>query len=826
MDWLIQELRLAVRQVMRNPGVAAIVILTLGLTIGANTAIFSLVDAVLVKSLPYKDPSRLTVISEAFPQLKFGAGTFAAPDFKAFQDQQKSFEVVGALENREYELSGSGESQHVNGARVSSSVFPLLGVDAMLGRTFSPQEDQPGNNFVILSYRLWSQHFGKDGEIAGKVVRLDRIPYTVVGVMPAGFKLPLPGPQLNNKPADVWIPMGFTQSELSMWGGRYNYSVLGRLRPGMTLASASSEAGALAPRIQEHYPAAFAKYSNGAKLAVKLSPYTTEVVGNAKTLLLLLLSGVGLLLVIACSNLGALLLSRAIKRQKEMAVRAALGAKQSILLRQLSAENLVLALAGGGLGWLLAFSLRKWFLALLPASIPIPNDVEFSWAIAAFTVGLSLLACVLFGVAPAILLKHHTLNTVLRESGRSSSSGQVGKRMQSIFVAAEFGFAVILMIGAGLLLRSFNRLTSVNPGFEPEHVLTLSVPLPSQSYSKASQIRSFYQETESRIANTPSVKNAALTTDLPLHPRDTGSFFIEGRKAGSNMTPPSVHLTWILGDYLKVLQIRLLKGRSFTPDDHDGTQPVALVNATMARQFWPGEDVLGKRIHWAAGGPWMTIVGVVDDVKDDSLRAPASPHVYKPFLQEEDALIGNADTGGLRNLKLVVRAIGAAEGVTKQVEGTIHSLDQELAVAEVHTMNQDLETAMSRERFSALLISVFAGLAIFLAGIGVYGVMSFSVAQQSGDIGLRMALGAQKRDVIGMVLKKGVVLAAWGVAAGLTGAWIGAHSISSMLYEVPSTDLFTFISAPMVLIFLALLGAFIPAWRAARVDPLVALRCE
>lgn len=814
------DVRVALRQLVRNPGLIVVALATLAVAMWANVGIFSVVHAILLKSLPYRDPSRIVVISEAFPQMGFGMGTFAAADFHLFQRQQTSFESVAAIESREYELSGRERPQHVIGARVTASLFPLLGVDPALGRTFTPEEDGGRVKVVVLSHDLWSGRYGRDEGILGKQVTIDRASYHVIGVMPAGFRFPLPGPTTNNQPADLWLPMGFGAADLVVRGGPFNYTVFGRLRREKAVEAAAAETAALASRIQEHYPAVFATSTDGANLELRTSEYAGQVVGNVRLLLLLLAAIAGVVLTIACANLGALLLSRGIQRRKEMATRAALGAGQGVLLRQLFVENLLLAVIGGGLGWLLAVLSRAWFVPLLPPNIPIPNDIELGGAAVIFTLLMSLLACVLFGLAPALLIRRSHLAAALHESGRTASASRGGRRMQSALVVAELALAVGLLVVAGLLLRSFNSLTAVDPGFRPERVLTVSLPLPARSYASGSHIRSFYEQAFDTVAALPDVASVGLTSDSPLHARNTGSFAMDGRPQGANTSPPSVHLTWMIGDYLKSLGVPLVRGRWLTAEDRGGSQAVALLNATMARQFWPGEDPLGKRVRWAAGGPWMTIVGIVGDVRYDSLKTAPGPHVYKPFLQEADGFIAS----GLRNMKLVIRTRNDPSAVVRQVENAIGQLDRHLALADVRTLEQDLSASVARERFTAVLVSVFAGLATFLAIAGVYSVIAFSVAQQTGDIGLRMALGAQRSHIMRLILAASVRLSMCGVAFGLAGAWALARYLRSLLFGISTTDPLAFASAPAVLLAIALLGASIPAWRAARVDPVEALR--
>jgi putative ABC transport system permease protein len=826
MTSLLGDVRLGFRHLTRSPGFSAVAILTLALAIWANAVIFAVVDAILLKSLPFADASRLVSIAEAFPQLGFEAGTFSAADFNLYRTQQTSFEAVGAVENRDYELSGGGRPQQVTGARVTGSTFAVLGVAPLLGRTFSPEDDQARLPYAVLSHHLWVSRYGGDPAIVGKTLQLDRASYTIVGVMPPPFKFPLPGPLVNNRPADLWIPAAFAPTDLIITGGPFNFTVVGRLRPGRSLDAAAAETATLAPRIQEKYPAAFAAYSGGAQLFLRVSSYAGDVVGNVRLLLRLLSGAAALVLLIACANLGALLLSRGIRRRREMATRAALGASRFALLRQLFIEHLVLAALGGGLGAILAFAGQRSFVAWLPPNLPIPNDIEVSGRVVLFTIILTLVASLLFGIAPALLLRHKNLLSPLHETGRSPSVARGGRRLQSALIVAELAVAIVLLIAAGLLVRSFDKLAGVDPGFRASQLLALAVPLPTQAYANGAQIRTFYRQALDKIHRLPQIEQAGLASDVPLQARNTGSFALEGRRTGPNMTPPSVHYTWVLGDYGQSLGVPLVRGRWLTDDDHEGTAAVALINATMAKRFWPGEDPVGKRIRWAADRTWMTIVGVIGDVRYDGLRAAPSPHVYRPFLQESDAFIGNTLTGGLRHMMVVVRTASDPTAVAGQIEREVHTLDPELAVADIRTLDRDVHTSIARERFTAALVSVFAGLAAFLAIVGVYGVIAFTVAQQIGDIGLRMALGAQKGDVLRLVLTTSVRLTVGAAGLGLVGAWLISRSLQTLLFGISATDPLTFVGAPLALLIVALLGAGVPAWRATRVDPIQALRVE
>jgi len=825
MNSFLRDCRIGVRYFVRHPGLAIVCILILAAGIGTSTTVFSLVDAVLLKPLSYPQSSRLYIISESVPQLGFSAGTISAADFNYFREKQQSMESVAAFQNDDFELSGVSQPERVIGARVTASLFQVLQVKAFIGRTFTPEEDQPGVNVVVMGYGLWQRRYGADPSIIGKPIRLNRVPYMVIGVMPQDFKFPVQGPLINARSADLWVPIAFTPTDLQSWGVRYNYTALGRLKSNVTLSVAQTEVTHLAGQIQGQYPAVLAQYMHGAKLFVSLSSYHEEIVGKARVFLLLLFGAVVLVLGVGCANLGSLLLAHAVSRKKEMAIRWAIGASYPTLLRQLFAENLILAATGGALGWLLAFLGRAWVKSVLPSNLVVPNDASFGGTVFAFAAIISLASCLLFAAMPALLLRSK-LGDALHEAGSSRAIGRRGRRMQAALVTTQFALSVLLLIGAGLLLRSFKNLLDVNPGFQSNGVIAVRLPLPFESYPKAAQIRSFYEEVLNGMASFQGIETAGLASDLPLHAKDLSAFQIEGAKDNGGMTPPSVHLSWVMGKYFEAIRVPLVKGRVFTPNDRQGTLPVALINASMARQFWPGDDPVGKRLRWAGGSAWLTIVGVVDNIKDDGLRDASVAHVYAPYLQQEDAFVEDTTVGELRNMNMVVRTRGTVADAVTYIDRTVHHVDPDVALTKMHTLSDDLQTSVSTERFSALIISLVAGVALFLAAIGVYGVIAFAVVQQTRDIGVRMALGAQRSSVVGMVVKSGLRMSTIGTLLGLIGAWWLTAYLRTLLYSVRPDDPVIFISSPLVLMLVALLACYVPARRATRIDPLKALRYE
>ena len=821
MNTLLQDLRYAVRVLIKSPGFATIAILTLALGIGANAAIFSIVDAVLLRPLPFKNASRLVMFWEGIPELGFPKVTASAPDIMLYAREQKSFESVGAFQNEELAISGgTGEPERITAARVSASIFPMLGVSPFIGRAYTDAEDKSRANVAVLSYGLWQRRYAADRSIVGRTIDLDRVPYTVLGVMPKKFVFPLAGPEDNNSPADVWVPMAFTNEELTHWGDMFNNSVLARLKPGVTLAKAQAEANLIAQDLMRAYPAALLKAFPDAHVHLILSSFHEEVVGSVQTLLFVLMAAVGFVLLIACANVATLLLSRAASRSREVAIRVALGASRTRLVRQMLTESLVLALAGGLLGMLIAFWGTNGLLSLIPSSIPLPQGVSLGGAVLAFVAAVCLITALVFGVAPAFQASAVSLQGSLQEGGRSGTAGHARRRLQGIFVTAEFALALVLLIGAGLLVRSFAKLLRTNPGFRPDHVLTMQVPLPPHAYSKPAQVREFYRQALERIAALPGVKSDGISNDLPLNARETDAVQVEGKRG----TTPAVRVSWILGDYLRTMGISLLRGRSFTPEDRAGTQVVALVSEGAAKAMWPGEDPLGKR--FAQGTRLFTVVGIVADVTDSTLDAKPLPHAYIPYLQLPDGFLQGDAYDEARAMNIAVRTSGNPAALTSAVTGQIHSLDPDLALAKISTMDREMDASVAGPRFNASLFGIFSVAALFLAAIGIYGVLSYTVAQQTHEIGIRMALGAQRRDVMRLILSQGARVALVGIAIGLLAALALTRLMASLLYGVSATDPLTFAGVAIVLTLVALAACYIPARRAMRVDPMVALRYE
>jgi predicted permease len=825
LESLLQDIRFGLRMLRKSPGFTAVVVLTLALGIGATTAIFTVVNTVLIRPLPFKNPSSLAMLWENVPFCT--RCPFSAPDFTFLQRSQNSFESMGIFQNRELDVSDNGRPERVMAARVSASIFPILGIEPLFGRTFTSEEDTSGSNVVLLSYRLWQRRYAMDKGIIGRSIEIDRQPYTVVGVMPLGFTFPIApvvaGILSSSHPAELWIPMGFTRAELEGWGNMYNSDVIARLEPGTTIAQADSEAELLSNRLTALYPPAVMKALDVARIKLAVYPYQQEVAGPVREPLLVLMAAVGLVLLISCTNVATLLLSRAAARQREIAVRGALGATRARVVRQLLTEGLLLAAVGGTFGLMLARWGMRSLLSLAPPDIPLPQQVSMDVAVVVFVGGISILTALLFGLAPALQLSGLALQQGLEDGARSVTSGRAKQRLRGVLVTIELAMALVLLVGAGLLIRSFAKLLQANLGFRPDHVLTLSLPLPYNAYPKAAPIRSFYQQLLEQIAALPGVAAVGFSNDLPLESRDSEEFQIE--RSDSSTVNRSLDATWVLGNYFEATEISLLRGRWFTAEDRADSHAVAIISQTLAQRFWPNEDAVGKRIRWGTDPkfPWQTVVGVVNDVND---RASGRARVYMPYLQVSDDALQDNVVGEWRSMNLAVRTRTDPETLGPAVVRKIHSLDPELAVAHIRTMTQVLSSSVAVPRFNTVLVGIFGGVALFLAVIGVYGVLSYMVTEQTHEIGIRIALGAEHAEILGLVLRQGAKLAGVGVAIGLFAALGLTRLLRGLLYGVSVTDPVTFAGVAVLLMSVAMLACYIPARRAARVDPMVALRYE
>jgi putative ABC transport system permease protein len=821
MGTLWQDMRYGIRMLAKNPGFTAVAVLTLALAIGANTAIFSVVNAVLLRPLPFAHADRIVSIYETLPSFTFNL-PMNAPDFHAFSDRQRSFETLAIYSDRHYDLSGGGTPERIQGARASATLFPLLGVSPMLGRTYTADEDQPGHAVVVLSYGLWRRRYGKDPGIVGRSISLDRQPYTVIGVMPKDFEFPLRGSEWNHDPADLWVPMAFTPYEMQAWGNMYNHDVLALLKPGVMIAQARNDAAATIAEVEKLYPPD-QLYGNGQHIGAVVFPFHQEVVGEIRTPLLVLLVAVGLVLLIACVNIANLILARASVRQKEVAIRAALGAGRGRLMRQMLSESLLLGIVSGAAGLFVAYWAKDVLVSLAPAALPRVHEAAIDARVLAFSILISLLTAIVFGIIPGIEASRTDPHEALKEGGRGTTPARARRTIQRALIVSQTALAVMLLIGAGLLLRSFARLLRTDPGFRPQHALAMTVSLPLRAYSHAGEIRNFYQELLRRTAALPEVMSVGASTDLPLDAQEHEGIEIEGRDASASALP-DVTQSWIVGDYFAAMGITLKRGRAFTPADRLGASDVVIISESAARTYWPNQDPLGKRMR--VFGQWSTVVGIVNDVKDSSIQKQAAPHSYTPYLAVPDRLLERPAYDELRTLHLAARTQGDPSAAASAVRGEIASLDPELAVADVKTMDADIQKSLAPQRFNLFLLGLFAALAIFLAAVGVYGVLSYSVTQRTHEIGVRMALGAQPAWVLAMTIREGMKSTLAGAAIGLLAALALTRLMASLLYGVTPHDPVTFLGVTLLMCGVALAACYIPARRAMRVDPMVALRYE
>jgi predicted permease len=812
METLFKELRYGIRSLLKQPGFTAIAVITLALSIGANTAMFSVINAVLLRPLPYHEPNRLVTIWEESPQRGMYQMPISFANLRDWIDQNHVFEQVSAYTFTNLNLTGAGEPARLLTVRSSANLFPLVGAAPLLGRAFLPEEDKEGaNRVVILGHALWQSRFGSDSAIVGKSLTLNNQSYTVVGVMSSNFQFPVGfgymGKVLND-PVDLYVPIAATSRETRR--GNYSFFAIGRLKPGVTIDQARAEMTTIEGRLEQQYP------EGNTGIGVSLIPTQEQTVKEIRPALLVLLGAVAFMLLIACANIANLLLARAASRQKEIAIRTALGASRLRVLRLLLTESLMLSLVGGCLGLLLALWGTDALLALAPDNIPRLNEVGVDVRVFGFTLAVSLVTGILFGLVPALHAAKPDLNEALKEGSRGSMGGAAGKRTRSVLVAVEVALSLVLLIGAGLMIKSFLRLQQMNLGFNPDNVLAVNLSLSSSRYPEERQQVAFFQEALERLQSLPGVKSAGATTGLPLTLELSGSDFrIEGYpepEAGKEMI---IYTRSVSPGYFGTLGISLIKGRDFSDRDKSDAPKAAIINDELVRTYFPTEDPIGKRITFDDGESWISIVGVIGDVKQLGLDSNAKPEVYFPYLQ-----------AAAPTMSLVVRTTSDPLSLIASVKSQIQMIDKDLAIDDAKSMHQLLAESVSGRRFNMLLLIVFAVVALVLAVVGIYGVMSYSVTQRTHEIGIRVAIGAQSRDVFRMVIGEGMKLAMIGVAFGLVGAFGLTRLMTTMLFGVEATDPATFVSIAVLLVVVALVACYIPGRRAAKVNPLVALRYE
>ena len=798
------DVRYAARMLRKNPGFTAIVVITLALGIGVNTAIFSLVDGILLRPLPFEQPDRLVRLVQSQRQIGLESWNLSQATFTSLRDNNHSLEAVAAYSTSGANLTGDGDPERVSIGTVSADFFKVLGLPPALGRTFRAGEDTPGNNGVcVISFGFWQRRFAGDPNIIGNSLNLSSTPIEVVGVMPAGFSFPRPE-------IEIWIPLAINPTRTAP----YFLKAIARLAPGVSPSEAETETtGVLWNYARQHPDTSENRVplDQGSALKTIVTPLKEVMVGSTQKPLLILLCAVGLVLLIACANVANLLLARATSRVREIAVRFALGATPARVARQLLTESLVLALIGGAGGVMLAW-LGVRMLGRMPTDgIPRIEAVTVDGRVLAFTAGLAVLTGLLFGLMPALRAYRMGMVAAMHEGGRG---GTASRRSNSALVAAQFALSFVLLIGAGLLLKSFQRLQSVELGFNPEKLLTMVVSLPARKYSKPEQSIQFCDNLIDRLRNLPGVRAAGLTSNIPFVGDDnTDNFIVEGRDPGGEGV--QVQLLAMTPGHLQAMGIPLLRGRDFLETDKSDSQPVAIVDETLARMYWPDGDALGKRVETTGDMQWMTIVGVVGGIKQDGFAEKLQPHIYAPLAQSPTLVA-----------KLVVRTDGAPNPTIAAIRSAVSGLDPDIPVYSIRSMNDVMARTLNSQRLTNLLLTSFSVLALVLAAVGIYGTMSLYVGSRKNEFGIRLALGAQPGVLLRLVLREGMLLIVAGIAIGVGGALVLTRAIASLLFEVSPTDPVVFTGVPLLLVFVALAACFVPARRASRVDPMVALRCE
>jgi len=818
LETLAQDIRFAFRLLPKSPGFAAVAILTLALGIGASTAVFSLVEGILLKPLPYPNPDRI-VLPELVspPGVNLGSEYFpwGQIQFRLLTRESYPFEFVGAFQNDSFNLTGSGEPSFLDGFRASADFFPALGVVPALGRTFTAEEDQPGHEYeVILSDRLWRERFSSR-DILGHAVYLNGYAYTVVGVMPPGFEFPRAEemPSSFNFPSEpqLWVPLAVAAQPK---GGPSELAVIGRLKPGVSIEQAQAAMDLVTKRAEERDPQWKGWFNT------RLVPLTRQVVGDTQRPFELIFGAVGIVLLIACSNVANLVLARSLGRSREFTLRAALGASRSRLVRQLLTESLLIAIAAGAVATLVAHVGIDFVKAYGPSNIPRLREVRLDPLVFAFALSVSVATGILFGLAPAFGATRKDLASSLKEGGRGFASTPASTRLRNALLVSQVALALVLVVSAGLLTRTFFRLLGANGGFNPLRVLTFQLPLPASKYVDQDHIVVFYQSALSRLRSIPGVESAGIGETVPMGGEGESTVIrMPDHPVGSQKEMPFANYTIISPGYLSSIGTPVLGGRDFLESDIADSTPVALVNVAMEKKFWPSQGALGKQVGPGSSRyPLMTIVGVVPDVKHISLREETIPEIFVIYTQKQ--------WPSMLNMRVAVRTKVDPASMTESVRVAIHSGDPDLPLAKITTLTTLVNDSLSQPRFAMLLLAAFSLLALLLASIGMYGVISYAVAQRLQEIGIRMALGAERRNVVGMVLGQGARLAGLGMAIGLLVALGVTRLMSSFLYGIGSTDPFTFAAVSLLLLATALLACYLPARRATRVDPMVALRHE
>src|SRR4051812_59335 len=815
MNGIPQDLRYALRQLRKAPGFACIAIITLALGIGANTAIFSVVNAVLLRPLAFKDADRLVRIWHVPPQASFpGIKTFSvsAANYLDWQKQNDVFEKMAIYHYGGFTLTSGYHAEQVDSTGVSADFFASLGVQPMLGRTFTAEEDKPGqSHVVVLSNRFWREHFGSKRDIVGRTITLDGASYSVIGVMPPSFRFP--------DYALMWTPLGWTDQEKAV-RGNHNDSVIAKLKPGVDLKQAQAEMNTISSRLAQQYP------EEDKGWGATVLPLQADLVSDVRPALLVLLGAVGFVLLIACVNVANLSLARIFSRHKEIAIRAAMGASSARILRQILAESVLLALLGGALGLAFSHFGVRLIMAFLASRLPQSTEVGLSAEVLGFTAIISVLTGIAAGIFPAIHLSRSNVNQALKEGLGRTGSDSGGNATRSALVVVEVSLSLVLLVGAGLMIRSFQFLRHVDPGFDSSGVLTMTAAVSRSKFSQPQEQLSFFQRVLERVRSLPGVVSAGLIDDVPFSGNGSHQpIAVEGRPVVPASEQPEVDVGIISAGYVSAMRIPVLRGRDFTDSDVEGRPAAVLISASLAKQFWPNQNPIGKHITLSFfPGIAREVVGVVGDVKSDGLdQARTASALYLPMGQV--SAVAN-EAWRSYPMTIVVRSASNPTSLVSAVTAAIRETDRDVPVVDVRTMDELVKSSLSQERFSLLLLGAFALLAVLLAAVGIYSVLSYSVRRRVQEIGIRLALGARLSDVLRMIVIEGMKPTLLGVTIGAVGALALARVMSSLVYGVKPTDPITFLAVTFLLAVVALLATIVPAYRAAKVDPMVALRYE